>query len=271
MVQETKVERVGNHVVIARAGGLAEVTFDRKDRLNALSIEAMRELKSAAHALRDDTSIRAITLSGAAVFSAGADLTDPELRERDAMGVVEQRNALRLGPEMCDAWAALEPMTIAAIEGFCIGGGLALAAACDHRVIASNAHMRLPEVPLGLNMSWRSVPRLVALIGPSRAKELIVLGRKIEADEALQWGLADRVARPGEALERARDLAAQYAFLPPLAARMAKEAIDACAQPLGFATSFMDRDQFMLARTSDDHSEAVNAFLEKRAPDFKGK
>jgi enoyl-CoA hydratase/carnithine racemase len=169
---------------------------------------------------------------------------------------------------MCEAWANLEQITIAAIEGFCIGGGLALAASCDHRVMAKGAHMRLPEVPLGMNMSWRSVPRLVALIGPSRAKELIVLGRKVEAEEALQWGLVDRLCEPGEALQTARDLADQYAALPPLAARMAKEAIETSAHALAFATSHMDRDQFMLARASDDHKEALAAFLEKRAPNF---
>ncbi|MEM1195703.1 MAG: enoyl-CoA hydratase/isomerase family protein [Pseudomonadota bacterium] len=266
-----QVERVGVCVSIARSGPLAEVTLDRGDRLNALSIEAMHELKLAAEALREESSVNAVILTGATVFSAGADLADPELQRRDAMRLIEQRSALRLGPEMCDAWAKLEPITIAAIEGFCIGGGLALAASCDHRIMARNAHLRLPEIPLGMNMSWRSVPRLVALIGPSRAKELIVLGRKIEAEEARDWGLVDRVSEPGETLDAARELAAQYAALAPLAVRMAKEAIDACAQPLGFATSFMDRDQFLLARRSDDHKEAVNAFLEERAPDFKGK
>ncbi|NQX95153.1 MAG: enoyl-CoA hydratase/isomerase family protein, partial [Erythrobacter sp.] len=242
--------------------------FDRGDRLNRLSIQAMRELKRAAEILREDADISAITLSAPNAFSAGADLTDPEMAAREKMSAVEQRTALRLGPEMCEAWANLEQITITAIEGFCIGGGLALATACDHRVMAKGAHMRLPEVPLGMNMSWRSVPRLVALIGPSRAKELIVLGRKVEAEEALQWGLIDR-REPGEALQTARDLAQEYAALPPLAARMAKEAIEASAHALAFATSHMDRDQFMLARASDDHAEALAAFLEKRSPEFR--
>ena len=133
---------------------------------------------------------------------------------------------------------------------------------------ASDAHFRLPEVPLGMNMSWRSVPRLVALIGPSRAKELVVLGRKVEAEEALRWGLVDRVTEPGGARRAAQDLAEQYAKLPPVAARMAKEAIEASAHALAHATSHMDRDQFMLARASEDHAEALAAFLEKRDPKF---
>ncbi|MEM6857406.1 MAG: enoyl-CoA hydratase/isomerase family protein [Pseudomonadota bacterium] len=266
-----QTDKIGPYVSIVREERIARVTFDRGDGLNALSIALMQDLKRAAEALREASDISAIVLSGGQVFSAGADLADPELAARDTMGLVEHRNALRLGPDMCDAWARLEAITIVAIEGFCIGGGLALAASCDHRVIAQAAHFRLPEVPLGMNMSWRSVPRLVALIGPSRAKELIALGRKVEAGEALNWGLADRVTPAGEAEAQALALAEQYAALPPLATRMAKEAIDVSAQPLGHATSFMDRDQFLLARGSADHREAVSAFLEKRSADFKGK
>ncbi|MEM6585754.1 MAG: enoyl-CoA hydratase/isomerase family protein [Pseudomonadota bacterium] len=258
-------------VTIKRDGNMATVTLDRGDPLNRLSLQAMRELKSAAEALREDAGVDAIVLTGAGAFSAGADLTDPELAAREAMTLVEQRNALRLGPEMCEAWASIEAITIAAIEGFCIGGGLALAAACDHRVAASDAHFRLPEVPLGMNMSWRSVPRLVALIGPSRAKELVVLGRKVEAEEALRWGLIDRISEPDHSLAAATNLALDYAKLPPMAARMAKEAIEASAHALAHATSHMDRDQFLLARQSDDHKEAVTAFLEKREPKFGAK
>ncbi len=257
-------------MTIERERHVALVTLDRGDRLNALSLEAMRALKAAAETLREDAGVRAIVLTGKQTFCAGADLSDPEMREREGLSAVEKRSALRLGPEMCEAWAKLEPITIAAIEGFCIGGGLALAASCDHRVSSNAAHFRLPEVPLGLNMSWRSVPRLVALIGPSRAKELIVLGRKVEAPEALAWGLIDRMSEPGQALETAKQLALEYSRLPPLAVRMAKEAIEVSAHPLAHATSFMDRDQFMLARASADHAEAVAAFLEKRKADFEG-
>lgn len=269
MTQTTaQIETVGDFVEIARTGPMALVTLDRGDQLNTLSAKAMRELKSAAQILREDAGVSAIVLTGKQTFSAGADLADPEMQERESLTLIEHRNALRLGPELCEAWARLEQMTIAAIEGFCIGGGLALAASCDHRVSSKSAHFRLPEIPLGMNMSWRSVPRLVALIGPSRAKELIVLGRKVEADEALSWGLVDRTTEPGGALEAALEWARSYSKLPPMAARMAKEAIDASAHALAFATSHMDRDQFMLARASDDHKEAVAAFLEKRDPNF---
>jgi len=270
MENEQRSEQVGDFVTIAYGEGIAEVTFDRGDALNALSIQAMSELKMAAEILARDTKSSAIVLTGGKVFSAGADLADPAMRERDSMTLLEQREAVRLGPDLCQAWADLEQITIAAIERFCIGGGLAIAVSCDHRVASSSAHFRLPEIPLGMNMSWRSIPRIVSLIGPSRAKELVILGQKLDADKAIQWGLIDRLSEPGSAINRARELARSYSALPPLPARMAKEAIDASAQPLGHATSFMDRDQFLLARRTGDHEEAVRSFLEKREADFNG-
>lgn len=270
MSNDQSSESVGDFVGISRSGAMAEVEFDRGDRLNALSIQAMEELKAAAEMLAHDTSVSAIVLSGGSVFSAGADLSDPALLEREDMTLLEQREAVRLGPELCEAWAKLEQITIAAIEGFCIGGGLALAVSCDHRIAAADAHFRLPEVPLGMNMSWRSVPRIVALIGPSRAKELVILGQKVEAETALRWGMIDRLVERGQAGVAARELAERYCELPPVAARMAKEAIETAAHPLAFATSYMDRDQFLLSRTSKDHQEAVRAFSDKRAPKPSG-
>ena len=270
MENEQRSEQVGDFVTIAYDRGIAEVTFDRGDALNAFSIQAMTELKKAAEILASDTKSSAVVLTGGKVFSAGADLADPAMRERDSMTLLEQREAVRLGPDLCQAWADLEQITIAAIERFCIGGGLAIAVSCDHRVASSSAHFRLPEIPLGMNMSWRSIPRIVSLIGPSRAKELVILGQKVDADKAIQWGLIDRLAEPGLAISQARELARSYSALPPLPARMAKEAINASAQPLGYATSYMDRDQFLLARRTGDHEEAVRSFLEKRDADFNG-
>ena len=270
MPDTTTTERFGDFVSLERAGRLVTVTYDRGDGLNALSIQGMTELRDVARALADDDSSSIIVLTGTSVFSAGADLKDPDRKGRDEMTLLQQRSAVRLGPDMCQAWADLEQVTIAAIEGFCIGGGLALVASCDHRVCSDTAEFRLPEVPLGMNMSWRSVPRLVALMGPSRAKQLIMLGRKLNAQTALDWGLVDEIAASGKTLTAATRLARDYAALPPIALRMTKQAIDTAAQPLAFATSFMDRDQFLLASQSNDQAEAIRAFLEKRAPDFSG-
>ena len=243
---------IGEFVAIEIDGAVAKVTFARGDLLNALSAQAMEELRDAAQSLASETQCHCVVLTGGSAFSAGADLKDPRLTDRSKLSLLEQREAVKLGPDMCQAWADLEQITICAIERFCVGGGLALAVSCDHRVMATDAHARLPEVPLGMNMSWRSVPRIVALIGPAKSKELVILGRRVEADEALAWGLVDRVAEPGTTLDHAMKMAQSYASLPPVAVRMAKQAIDTSASPLGFATSFMDRDQFLLSRLAND-------------------
>ena len=252
------------------ADGLARVTIRRGDRFNALSQETLIGLRDAARALRTETAAHAVIVHGDPVFTAGADLKDPAMQTRNALTLLEKREALRLGPDMCDAWAALDQVTIAAIEGFCIGGGVALAAACDFRVMARSSYMRLPEVPLGMNMSWHTIPRLVALVGPARAKTLTLFGERLGADDALGWGLSDQVTDDGRALAEAETLAAKAAALPPVAARIAKRAISEASAALHGATSYADLDQYALASTTADHREAVAAFIEKRTPKFKG-
>ena len=257
-------------VGLSLSAGVARVTISRGDRFNALSRETLEGLRDAARALKDETAAHAVIVTGDPVFTAGADLKDPAMRQRDALTLLEKREALRLGPDMCDAWAALDQVTIAAIEGFCIGGGVALAASCDFRVMAQGSYLRLPEVPLGMNMSWHAIPRLVALAGPARAKHLTLFGEKLDAVTALAWGLADQVTADGGALDAAGTLAGKAAALPPIAARIAKRAISEAAAALAGATSYADLDQYALASGTDDHKEAVAAFIERRAPSFKG-
>ncbi|MGC6500832.1 MAG: enoyl-CoA hydratase/isomerase family protein [Henriciella sp.] len=260
----------GPAVSLQRTGAIATVTLDRGDGRNALSRAVLRDLTAAADWLSRDTVSSVVVLTSAGAFTAGADLKDPERGTEGGITRVEQRQLMRLGPDMCAAWERLEQITIAAIEGYCIGGGVALAVACDHRVLAEGAHLRLPEIPLGMNMSWQTNPRTVALIGPSRAKRLTILGEKLEAATALDWGLVDEVVPDGDTRVAAQALAARYAAVPPLALRMTKQAINMAAMPLAQATSFMDRDQFAYAATSSDQAEAIQAFLDKRAPRFKG-
>jgi enoyl-CoA hydratase len=265
------VTRIGRYITIAKHGGIATVTFDRGDGRNPLSRELLQDLAKAARSFDGDIETRAIILTGAKVFSAGADLKDPAGAKRANAGLLERRYLLKSGPEMCDAWEAVEPPTIAAIEGYAIGGAVSLSVSCDFRIVAKTAHFRLPEIPLGMNMSWHTLPRLVALIGPARTKKLTIFGERVGADEAFAWGLADELAAPGQALKVARGWAERLAALPPLPVRMSKQSINAAAHALNYATTFMDRDQFALTATSEDYREAVAAFLEKRKPKFSGR
>lgn len=263
-------EHFSDYITLSRNGRVVCVNFDRGDGRNALSLQAMRELTDVARYLGEDTRSSVIVLRGQGAFSAGADLKDSEYQSLSAKTLLEQRQVLKLGPDMCQAWYDLEQITIASIEGFCVGGGLALALSCDHRVASPSAHFHLPEVALGMNMSWRSVPRIVSLVGPSKAKLLTVLCRKITGQTAFAWGLVDEVAAPGTVQAAALALAEDYAALPPLSLRMTKQAINESAMPLAMSTSFMDRDQFLLTAKSEDQAEAIAAFLEKRPADFSG-
>jgi enoyl-CoA hydratase/carnithine racemase len=257
-------------VSVTLQDGIATVTIRRGDRLNALSRDVLVALRDAALALRIDTSLHAIILTGDPVFTAGADLKDPATRTRDEASLLERRELLRIGPDCCDAWSALDQVTIAAIEGFCIGGGVAISAACDFRIMAETAYLRLPEIPLGMNMSWHSVPRLVALAGPAATKKLTLFGEKMSAGEALRLGLADEVVPDGDALKAAQALAAKAAALPPVAARIAKRAISTAADALHQAVTFADLDQFALTASTGDFRESTHAFMEKRKPEFTG-
>lgn len=259
-------------VSLEREGRIAIVRFDRGDDVNGLSHALMRELLAVARSFEEDSELSAIVLSGGErVFSLGYDLKDPEARTLQGAGLAERRKALQLGPRLCAAWEALEPLTIAAIEGWCVGGGAALAVSLDLRVMSENATFYVPEVERGMNMSWGSAPRFVRLAGPARSKRVVALAEKVTAPRALEWGLCDAVAPPGAALERALGFARRAAELPPVALRMCKQGIEQAAKALDRAVSFMDGDQFALTQTSEDYREGIRAFLEKRKPEFSGK
>src|SRR5215475_1402799 len=254
-------------------GRIAVVRFDRGDGINALSPEAMRQLTAAARGFEDDGDTSVVVLTGSAkTFSAGFDLKDPEGRARKSMDLGALRRAIKVGPRMTRAWQEMEQITIGAIEGFCVGGGVALAVALDFRVMAQNAHMRVPEIGLGMNMSWQSVPRMLHLMGPARTKQAVILAdQRISAAEAYEWHLVEEVTDPGKAFDAAMALAAKVAAQPPLSVAMTKLTVNRLAHALDDLASHMDVDQFALTSISEDHKEGVAAFLERRKPKFRGR
>jgi enoyl-CoA hydratase len=268
---------VANFVTIEKGlgpeGRIAVVRFDRGDGINALSPEAMRQLTNAARSFEDDGDTSVVVLTGGPkAFSAGFDLKDPEGRLRKSMDLGSLRRHLKLGPRLSRAWQDLEQITIGAIEGFCIGGAVALAVALDFRVMAGDAHLRVPEIGLGMNMSWQSIPRMLHLMGPARTKQAVILAdQRISAAEAHEWGLVEEVVDPGTAFDAAMSLAAKVAAQPPLSVAMTKLTVNRLAHALDDLASHMDVDQFALASLTEDHTEGVAAFLERRKPRFKGR
>jgi enoyl-CoA hydratase len=254
-------------------GRIAVVRFDRGDGINALSPEAMRQLTQAARSFEDDGDTSVVVLTGGPkAFSAGFDLKDAEGRSRKSMDIGALRRHLRLGPRLARAWQEMDQITIAAIEGFCIGGGVALAVALDFRVMSRAAHIRIPEIGLGMNMSWQSVPRLLHLMGPARTKQAVILAdERISAEEAYAWRLVEEVAAPGTTFDAAMALAARFASQPPISAAMTKLTINRLTHAFDDLASHMDIDQFALATMTEDHNEGVAAFLEKRKPRFRGR
>ena len=258
------------HILVETEDGIATVRIDRPEARNAFNLQSVAELTDVATRLRRDPHVRAVILTGGEQgFSAGQDLSARPAAD-PAETLVERRTRMQAGPDLARAWEEVEAVTIAAIEGYCIGGACALALACDFRIMGAGAWFRLPEIPLGMNMPWRPLPRLTGLIGPARAKRMTIFGDKVDAETAQSWGLADEVAPAGQALGAARDWARTIAGLPPLAVRMTKEAINAAANALHPTASYMDRDQYLLTSLSQDLQEGVSAFREKRVPRFTG-
>ena len=209
------------------------VQFDTGKAANALSQQVMRDLRTAAENFHAAPEISAVILTGRPDnFSMGADLKDPQGNAARKAGLAERRVLLRNGPEMCEAWEKIDALTICAIEGWCVGGGAALAAFCDLRVASAASAFYVPEVERGMTMSWASIPRFVALIGPARTKRLAALCEKIDAQTALNWGLADHVVQAGAALAKAREIAGAAARLPPTALKMVKQDVNIAALAL---------------------------------------
>lgn len=248
-------------VQVERNGRVAVVRMNRPERRNALSIEFMRALTRTADALRDDDVVDVVLLTGApAWFSAGADLKDEARWAIADQPLQVQREVNQVGYRMARAWEELPQITIAAIEGYAIGGGLALALACDWRVMAQDAFVSLPEIELGLPLTWGTLPRLIALAGPSRAKRLTILCERIGAPEALQMGLVDYAVPSGTALEKAWDIGRRVVEMPQPPVRMSKETINATAYALAHLASHAGADQFNLSSGSEEAKTARGRF-----------
>lgn len=257
------------HLVISKRGSVAVVSFDRAERLNALSRDLMLEITEAANAFQQDVDTRVVVFTGRGKhFSAGADLRDPD---RGAGGSrLSQRRRIRSGPDMIRSIFEMHQITIAAINGVALGGGACIATACDFRIGARDSFCGYPEINRGMNLHWVALPLCVHLIGPSRAKRMIGLGRNEDAETLLRWGFYDEVVDADQLMERALSMAAEYARQPPIPLQMIKQSVNAVVSALDRSIMHMDHDQWMLTASTEDYREGIKSFFEKRKPEFTG-
>lgn len=247
-------------------GHIAVVTIDRPDALNALNADLLFELSVAVSLAEADYNVRALIFTGSGrAFIAGADIANLQKLSDAFSG----REAALAGQELMNSIAALPFPTIAAVNGFALGGGLELALACDIRVASKTARLGLPEVGLGLIPGYGGTQRLPRLIGQGLALELILTGRHVTADEALHMGLVNRVA--DDALTTAKEIATQTLKNAPVALGLAKEAVVRGLDVSLTQGLEIEADLFGMVTTTEDMREGTTAFLEKRAADFKGK
>ena len=247
---------------IQAKGGVWSVRLNRPQTRNAFSLELIRSLTQTAEQLRDEPGVRAVVLCAAGPhFSAGMDLAEVQKSDASKLSLAERRTLAALGERMCQAWEDIPAMTIGAIEGHCIGGGAALAAALDWRVIGSSAWFWVPEIALGLPLGWGALPRLVGLLGPARAKRFIILGERLQGQQALDFGLAEYLVADGQAEAEALKLAQRVVELPEVAVAMSKQAVNASANALNHLASHMVSDQLALALASEEALAARAWFL----------
>ncbi|MDI9569718.1 MAG: enoyl-CoA hydratase-related protein [Pseudomonadota bacterium] len=255
------------NLIFAVEAGVATITFNRPKALNAMNSVTMKELYDAAMRCQTDPDIKAIILTGAGdkAFVAGADISEMQnMRPQEAMEFMELGHAaLRLIETMSKP-------SIAAVNGFALGGGTEISMACDMRFASDKARFGQPEILIGLIPGWGGTQRLARLIGVGRAKEIIMGGGQLDAQRAYEIGLVNRVIPADQLMDETRKFAAKLAGLPGFALKMAKHAI-----VYGYDLALDNANKLEVECCSqcfstDDQKEGMKAFLEKRKPNFKG-
>jgi enoyl-CoA hydratase len=255
-------------VLVAHEDAVAVVTIDRPEALNALDVATLTALRDRLAELAADPEVRAVVLTGAGekAFAAGADIK--------YMSGLEIEQALAWGELGHETGRLLETMpkgTIAAVNGFALGGGCELALACDIRYASTRAKLGQPEINLGIIPGWGGTQRLARATTLGFAKELVLTGRLVDADEALRRGLVDAVVEPEEVLPRALETARLIASKSPVAVAAAKAACNRALQGDHAANLASEADAFGDLFASEDPKEGMTAFVEKREPRFTGR
>jgi len=250
------------------ADGVARLTVNRPEVLNALNAETLGEMADVFEECRQNESVRALVVTGAGdkAFIAGADIN--ELAKMKPLGA---KDLARYGQKVLEGLERMGKPTIAMINGFALGGGLELALACTLRTASTNARLGLPEVSLGIIPGYGGTQRLARIAGPGVAREWILTADMYSAEEAHRVGVVNRIFAPDELEAGTMKMVETIISRGPVALRFAIEAVNRGTNMPQREGEIMECDLFGLAAASEDMREGMNAFLEKRKPDFKGK
>jgi len=252
-------------VEISRDGHVTLLRLNRPEARNALSPELMEQVAVALETFDPDPEVRCVVIAGSEkVFAAGADIK----------AMAERSFAEALRHPAASFWrrlAAIKTPMIAAVSGYALGGGCELALACDMIVAAESAKFGQPEINLGIIPGGGGTQRLARVLGKQRAMELVLTGRRFDAEEARTMGLVNKVVADDAWLDEAMALARAVAKQPPIASRLAKQAVLVAEETALSPGVENERRLYELAMATEDRVEGMNAFLEKREPNFEGK
>jgi enoyl-CoA hydratase/3-hydroxyacyl-CoA dehydrogenase len=257
-----------DHILTEKRENILWLTLNRPGRMNAFNMEMIDEIAMAIEEADADEEVRCVLVKGEGDkgFSAGADLTMFTGLDSESAIAASER-----GQRLMDRIEASPKPFVAAIHGFCLGGGLEFALACDFRVAAESASIGSPEVNLGMIPGWGATQTLCRMLGLAKAKELVLLGDRIPAAEALKIGLVHNVVPLNRLYDEAEALAQRLAAGPPMALRVAKRAMNEGSQLPLMEGLRMEAESFGVLAETEDIIEGISAFFERRKPEFKGK
>ena len=256
------------YIIYEKNEGVATITLNRPEALNAFSKEVVEEVLHALEDVKTDEAVRVVVLTGAGekAFSAGADI-----KTMVGMTALKARELSFMGERLCVGLENLEKPVIAAINGYALGGGLEVAMSCDLRIASENAKMGQTEINIGLIPGWGGTQRLTRLVGMTKAKEMVFTGRIIDAKTAEQIGIVNMVVPADKFRETVSQFAKDLASKAPVALKVAKALINK-GSDIGLESALaLEREGFGVVGSSEDLKEGVSAFTEKRKPVFKGR